>query len=74
MTRTTTQAARVLGLPVRSVRAAAKAGEFDFVMAGTRMYLLVPSIEKRLDGRSLSELEQQQRTVKRKQGRALAGT
>lgn len=59
MTRTTTQASLVLGMPVRSVRTAAKDGEFDFIMVGTRMYLLVPSIEKRLGGRSLAELEQQ---------------
>ena len=62
-TRTTSQAARVLGLTVKGTREAALAGEFDYVMQGTRMYLLVPSIERKLGGRSLVEIEQQMAAV-----------
>ena len=58
-TRTTSQAARILGLTIKGTRCAALAGEFEYVMQGSRMYLLVPSIERKLGGRSLVEIEQQ---------------
>ena len=56
-TRTTTLAGKVLGLTARGVREAAAGGDLDYIMVGSRMYVTVPSIERKLGGRSVVEVE-----------------
>lgn len=57
-TRTTTEVGRIFGWPQHAVRQAAREGQFEYIMIGNRMYLLVTSIEKKI-GRPLAEIEQQ---------------
>jgi hypothetical protein len=58
-TRSTTNTGRVFGLQPAAVRDAARKGVFDYVMVGSRMYILVPSIEQKLGGKPLIDVERE---------------